>query len=132
VLLLLLSVQVVYPALDSKVKNVTSAYSVEHQDEVSQHHGPLNSSTSILTVIAGDVYQIFSNLMQGVHLHLQPGGHAALELVAHNVIHLHGDKLTRACWGLCYAAQEYLFEHLGSLLSAAVAQTGAERTATIR
>lgn len=26
--------QVVYPALDSKVKNVTSAYSVEHQDEV--------------------------------------------------------------------------------------------------
>lgn len=28
--------------------------------------------------------------------------------------------------------QEYLFEHLGSLLSSAVAQTGAERTATIR
>lgn len=26
--------QVVYPALDSKVKNVTVAYSVEHQDEV--------------------------------------------------------------------------------------------------
>lgn len=26
-------VQVVYPALDSKVKNVTSAYSVEHEDE---------------------------------------------------------------------------------------------------
>lgn len=26
--------QVVYPALDSKVRNVTSAYSVEHQDEV--------------------------------------------------------------------------------------------------
>lgn len=26
--------QVVYPALESKVKNVTSAYSVEHQDEV--------------------------------------------------------------------------------------------------
>lgn len=26
--------QVVYPALDTKVKNVTSAYSVEHQDEV--------------------------------------------------------------------------------------------------
>ena len=25
--------QVVYPALDSKVKNVTSAYSVEHEDE---------------------------------------------------------------------------------------------------
>jgi len=28
------SPQVVYPALDSKVKNVTVAYSVEHQDEV--------------------------------------------------------------------------------------------------
>lgn len=28
--------EVVYPALDSKVKNVTSAYSVEHQDEVGQ------------------------------------------------------------------------------------------------
>ncbi len=27
--------QVVYPALDSKVKNVTLAYSVEHEDEVS-------------------------------------------------------------------------------------------------
>ena len=26
--------QVVYPALDSKVKNVTLAYSVEHEDEV--------------------------------------------------------------------------------------------------
>ena len=26
--------QVVYPALDSKVKNVTHAYSVEHEDEV--------------------------------------------------------------------------------------------------
>lgn len=26
--------QVVYPALDAKVKNVTVAYSVEHQDEV--------------------------------------------------------------------------------------------------
>ena len=25
--------QVVYPALDAKVKNVTSAYSVEHEDE---------------------------------------------------------------------------------------------------
>ena len=32
---LALSSQVVYPALDSKVKNVTLAYSVEHQDEVS-------------------------------------------------------------------------------------------------
>lgn len=31
---LLLSRQVVYPALDSKVKNVTAGYSVEHQDEV--------------------------------------------------------------------------------------------------
>jgi hypothetical protein len=30
----LVPTQVVYPALDSKVKNVTSAYSVEHQDEV--------------------------------------------------------------------------------------------------
>jgi hypothetical protein len=30
------------------------------------------------------------------------------------------------------AVQEYLFEHLGSLLGAAVTQTGAERTATIR
>ena len=28
-----LDLQVVYPALDSKVKNVTSAYSVEHEDE---------------------------------------------------------------------------------------------------
>lgn len=28
-------VQVVYPALDSKVRNVTVAYSVEHEDEVS-------------------------------------------------------------------------------------------------
>jgi hypothetical protein len=28
------SLQVVYPALDAKVKNVTVAYSVEHQDEV--------------------------------------------------------------------------------------------------
>lgn len=27
-------VQVVYPALDAKVKNVTLAYSVEHEDEV--------------------------------------------------------------------------------------------------
>ena len=26
--------QVVYPALDAKVKNVTQAYSVEHEDEV--------------------------------------------------------------------------------------------------
>lgn len=26
--------QVVYPALDAKVKNVTLAYSVEHEDEV--------------------------------------------------------------------------------------------------
>eukprot|EP00879_Flechtneria_rotunda_P008507 GHRR01008912.1.p1 GENE.GHRR01008912.1~~GHRR01008912.1.p1 ORF type:complete len:1552 (+),score=616.00 GHRR01008912.1:172-4827(+) len=52
--------EVVYPALDSKVKNVTSAYSVEHQDE------------------------------------------------------------------------EYLFGHLATLLSSALAQTGAERTATIR
>ena len=26
--------QVVYPALDLKVKNVTHAYSVEHEDEV--------------------------------------------------------------------------------------------------
>lgn len=33
--LLALLLQVVYPALDTKVKNVTSAYSVEHQDEVS-------------------------------------------------------------------------------------------------
>ncbi len=27
--------QVVYPALDSKVRNVTLAYTVEHEDEVS-------------------------------------------------------------------------------------------------
>lgn len=27
-------IQVVYPALDAKVKNVTVAYTVEHQDEV--------------------------------------------------------------------------------------------------
>ncbi|KAF8062684.1 zinc finger protein BRUTUS-like [Scenedesmus sp. PABB004] len=52
--------EVVYPALDTKVKNVTSAYSVEHQDE------------------------------------------------------------------------EYLFEHLASLLTSALTQEGAERTATIR
>jgi len=29
-----LALQVVYPALDAKVKNVTLAYSVEHEDEV--------------------------------------------------------------------------------------------------
>ena len=29
------TLQVVYPALDLKVKNVTHAYSVEHEDEVS-------------------------------------------------------------------------------------------------
>ena len=29
--------QVVYPALDAKVKNVTIAYSHEHRDEVSAH-----------------------------------------------------------------------------------------------
>ena len=29
----ILYLQVVYPALDAKVKNVTSAYSVEHEDE---------------------------------------------------------------------------------------------------
>ncbi|WIA41165.1 hypothetical protein OEZ86_004781 [Tetradesmus obliquus] len=52
--------EVVYPALDTKVKNVTSAYSVEHQDE------------------------------------------------------------------------EYLFEHLASLLASALAQDGAERAATVR
>lgn len=33
--------QVVYPALDSKVKNVTLAYSVEHQDEVT---GTINAA----------------------------------------------------------------------------------------
>lgn len=27
-------VQVIYPFLESKVRNVTSAYSVEHEDEV--------------------------------------------------------------------------------------------------
>lgn len=31
--------EVVYPALDSKVKNVTLAYSVEHQDEVGRTSG---------------------------------------------------------------------------------------------
>lgn len=30
---MVLLLQVVYPTLDSKVKNVTSAYSVEHEDE---------------------------------------------------------------------------------------------------
>ena len=30
-------IQVVYPALDLKVKNVTLAYTVEHQDEVRRH-----------------------------------------------------------------------------------------------
>lgn len=34
VVLLLYTLQVVYPALDSKVKNVTLAYMVEHEDEV--------------------------------------------------------------------------------------------------
>ena len=31
--------QVVYPALDAKVKNVTLAYSVEHEDEVRTTRG---------------------------------------------------------------------------------------------
>ena len=33
ILVSLYCLQVVYPALDAKVKNVTSAYSVEHEDE---------------------------------------------------------------------------------------------------
>lgn len=34
--------QVVYPALDSKVRNVTLAYSVEHEDEVGGWPAPLH------------------------------------------------------------------------------------------
>ncbi len=30
--------QVLYPVLDSKVRNVTLAYSIEHQDEVSNRN----------------------------------------------------------------------------------------------
>lgn len=40
--------QVVYPALDSKVKNVTLAYTVEHEDEVSSHRGLATSRVSYL------------------------------------------------------------------------------------
>ena len=39
------SAQVVYPALDAKVRNVTLAYSVEHEDEVS-HLSMLATSDS--------------------------------------------------------------------------------------
>lgn len=43
-----LLVQVVYPALDSKVRNVTKAYSVEHQDEVGMR-GQASGASGLLS-----------------------------------------------------------------------------------
>jgi hypothetical protein len=37
-----------------------------------------------------------------------------------------------ACCLSCYCLQEYLFEHLASLLASALSQDGAERAATVR
>jgi hypothetical protein len=45
---------------------------------------------------------------------------------------MHHDTLSMCVLAYAATVQEYLFEHLGSLLGAAVTQTGAERTATIR
>jgi hypothetical protein len=46
---------VVYPALDSKVKNVTVAYSVEHQDEVGLYPGILTYILPFVTLTEEDL-----------------------------------------------------------------------------
>lgn len=132
--------QVVYPALDTKVKNVTSAYTVEHQDEVG-------------------IRESFSNatFREQCHLARRQVCHDPCSVVSPSAAPYCAAWLLLAILGICkcpmqtgplhsslnmscssyhdcvsYFLQEYLFEHLASLLTSAVSQTGAERTATIR
>lgn len=116
--------QVVYPALESKVKNVTSAYSVEHQDEVglSASAGP---ARSVMTTTPGWQLLQLVRVIQSLQYSTWGCQFAVSMFTAVNALR---DVLSFSA--LCL--QEYLFEHLGSLLGAAVSQTGAERTATIR
>ena len=87
--------QVVYPALDAKVKNVTLAYSVEHEDEVRHcrraempHAGQSDWPVSLDALTTQN----------------------AIACTSKHICPLH--------------QQERLFEQLSQLLNSAVAQTG--------
>lgn len=102
--------QVVYPALDAKVKNVTLAYSVEHQDEVSTK--PEARTLFVRHEFCGCILVPYPS-----------HGIALLDCAVAVPVRL--PTTTRYL-------QEFLFDQLLQLLNQALSEVGAARQGTIR
>lgn len=107
----------VYPALDSKVKNVTVAYSVEHRAEVgAAYHGcsirwpPLNFQPALTCLGKACAHTMLGCFCNSVAF-------AAVFMRLVTILTL---------------TQELLFEQLSQLLVAAVGCQGTQRADTIR
>jgi hypothetical protein len=138
--------QVVYPALDAKVKNVTLAYSVEHEDEVRRRRAALLPRTHD-RARRGTSFGACALRAEPTRGRGFLGRSRLCGSVSANSCH--GARwLLPGCWGACAraarrprarpdaraaaAAQERLFEQLMQLLAAALAGPAAGRGAAVR